>query len=148
MGVHGQAVPGPDQQVLAPRDDLGHQLLAQVDGRELGDAEVAARQHLPGQRLMQAAGGGPDDITFRHESRMPCAATGSRHAAADARPASFAGFAAGQLADDVQLADVPGVLLHEVEQHPLERRGRLARPALARLADLVEVVALDDGAAA
>src|SRR3984957_6853312 len=55
---------------------------------------------------------------------------------------------AGQLADDVELADVPGVLLDEVEQDPLERRGRLARPALARLADLVEVVARDDRGAA
>jgi hypothetical protein len=46
------------------------------------------------------------------------------------------------------VADVPGVLLHEVEQDPLQRRGRLAGPAVARLAHLVEVVALDDGAAA
>src|SRR5215475_4180255 len=72
VSVHGQAVPGADQQVLAPGDGLGHRLAAEVDRGVPGNPEVAARQHPPRQGLVQAAGGVPDDITFGHYPRMAC----------------------------------------------------------------------------
>jgi hypothetical protein len=46
------------------------------------------------------------------------------------------------------VAEVPGVLLHEVEQDPLEGGRVRAVPALAGLAHLVQRVSLDDGPAA
>jgi hypothetical protein len=46
------------------------------------------------------------------------------------------------------VAQVPGVLLEQVEQHALEGGRLRARPALAGLADLGQLVALDDGRAA
>jgi hypothetical protein len=46
------------------------------------------------------------------------------------------------------VAQVPGVLLEQVEQHALQRGRLRARPALAGLADLGQLVALDDGRAA
>ena len=55
---------------------------------------------------------------------------------------------AGQLGHDVQVAQVPGVLLEQMEQHALQHRRLRARPALAGLADLGQLVALDDGRAA
>ena len=70
MGVHGQAVAGADQQVLAARDGLGDGLPRQVDGRVAGHPEVAAGQYPPGERHVQAAGGVPVDVTFGHDSRM------------------------------------------------------------------------------
>jgi hypothetical protein len=42
------------------------------------------------------------------------------------------------------VADVPRVLLHQVEQDPLKRGRGLARPPLARLADVGQVVRGDD----
>jgi RNA polymerase sigma-70 factor (TIGR02960 family) len=60
----------------------------------------------------------------------------------------LAGGAAGEFGDDVQLAEVPRVLLHEVQQDPLECRGWLSVPAVTRLPGLVQVVALDDRCAA
>src|ERR1700759_4319344 len=55
--------------------------------------------------------------------------------------------AGGELGDDVQVADVPGVLLKQVEQDPLEGRRVGAVPPLAGLAYLIEPVRLDDGPA-
>ena len=56
------------------------------------------------------------------------------------------GLAGGEFDDDVQLAQVPGVLLEQVEQDPVQGRRVGAAPAVAGLADLVQVVGLDDGA--
>src|SRR5215471_18678030 len=55
---------------------------------------------------------------------------------------------ARQLADDVQVPEVAGVLLHQMEQDTLQRRGRFAAPPLARPADVVQVVGFDDRPAA
>jgi hypothetical protein len=44
------------------------------------------------------------------------------------------------------VADVPGVLLKQVEQDPFQRRGVGAVPAVAGLAGLVQIVGLNDGA--
>jgi hypothetical protein len=44
------------------------------------------------------------------------------------------------------VAEVPGVLLEQVEQDPLQGRGVGAVPAVAGLADLIEIVGLHDGA--
>ena len=41
---------------------------------------------------------------------------------------------------------MPGVLLDQVEQDPLQGRGIGARPAVAGFPDLVEIVGFDDGA--
>jgi hypothetical protein len=46
------------------------------------------------------------------------------------------------------VTQVPGVLLEQVEQDPLQRGGVIAVPALARLSHLAEIVGLDDGPAA
>ena len=55
--------------------------------------------------------------------------------------------AGGELGDDVQVADVPGVLLKQVEQDPL-KGGRVgAVPPLTGLAHLIEPVRHDDGPA-
>src|SRR5512146_1588089 len=56
-----------------------------------------------------------------------------------------ADWAAGQLADDVQVAQVPRVLLEHVEEHPFQRGRVLAAPPLARLAHVGQVVRADDG---
>src|SRR5437588_4008110 len=55
--------------------------------------------------------------------------------------------AGGELGDDVQVADVPGVLLEQVEQDPLEGGRVRAVPPLTGLAHLIEAVSLDDGPA-
>src|SRR5690242_10367215 len=55
--------------------------------------------------------------------------------------------AGGELGDDVQVADVPGVLLEQMEQDPLEGSRVRAVPPLTGLAYLVETVGLDDGPA-
>jgi hypothetical protein len=61
------------------------------------------------------------------------------------RLSSFSGRAPGELADDVELPDVPRVFLEQVEQDSLQRGRLSAVPAFARLADLVEVMGLDNG---
>lgn len=50
---------------------------------------------------------------------------------------SLAGRTAGQLGDDVEVADVARVLLQQVEQHPFECRGIGTVPSRAGSADLV-----------
>jgi hypothetical protein len=59
---------------------------------------------------------------------------------------SLSGLAVGEFAADVEVADVAGVLLQQVEQDPLECR-RLV-PPVARLADVSEVMGFHDGPAA
>jgi hypothetical protein len=54
--------------------------------------------------------------------------------------------AGGELDDDVQVADVPGVLLEQVEQDTFQGRGVGAIPALAGLPDLVQIVGGHHGA--
>src|SRR5262245_65078444 len=61
------------------------------------------------------------------------------------RRSSLSGLAAGELADDVEVADVAGVLLKQVEQDPLERRRIGPVPPVARLADVGQIMGLDDG---
>ena len=56
---------------------------------------------------------------------------------------SLAGLADRDLAGDVQMTDVPGVLLQQVEQDALQRRRVGPGPALAWLAHLGEVMRLD-----
>src|SRR5215469_8735266 len=63
------------------------------------------------------------------------------------RSRSLASGGARELADDVQVAEVAGVLLKQVEQHALKGRGRRAVPALAGLPHLVKVVRRDHGMA-
>ena len=43
------------------------------------------------------------------------------------------------------VADVARVLLKQVEEDPLERRGVGSVPALTRLAQVIEAVGFDDG---
>ena len=51
--VQRQPARQPGQQVLAARHDLEHRLPGQVDRRQRRHPEVAAHQHVPGQRLVQ-----------------------------------------------------------------------------------------------
>src|SRR6202022_4863171 len=64
VGVDGEAVLGPDEQVLAAGDGLGHAIAGQVGGGQPRDTEVAAGQRPPRQRPVQAAGGVPDDVSL------------------------------------------------------------------------------------
>src|SRR5918999_2331296 len=52
--------------MLAAGDGLSHLAAAQIGRRPARHPEVADRQPPPGERLMQTAGGEPDDITLRH----------------------------------------------------------------------------------
>src|SRR4051794_3024870 len=59
--------------------------------------------------------------------------------------AVFADAAVDELADDVEVSGVAGVLLEDVEQDPLERRGRAAAEGLLVAAGEVgELRGLDD----
>jgi hypothetical protein len=53
--------------------------------------------------------------------------------------------AGGELGDDVQVADVPGVLLEQVEQDPLEGSRVRAAPPFTGLAHLIEAVGEGNG---
>jgi len=55
---------GPGQQVLTARDGFGHDIAGQVGGGQPGNAEVAAGQHPSRQRLVQAAGSLPDNVSL------------------------------------------------------------------------------------
>src|SRR6266536_5637094 len=57
----------------------------------------------------------------------------------------LAGLASGELADDVEMADMTGVLLEQVEQDALQGRRIGAVPPLARLADVGKVMGFDNG---
>jgi hypothetical protein len=60
----------------------------------------------------------------------------------------FSGPAVGELADDVEVTNVPGVLLEQVEQDPLKRRRIGSIPPLAGFAYVSKIVRFDDGSAA
>ena len=60
----------------------------------------------------------------------------------------FFGHSRGELDDDVQVTEVPGVLLEQVKQDPFQGGRVRAVPALARLPHLGQLVGLDDGPAA
>ena len=53
--------------------------------------------------------------------------------------------AGGELADDVEVAEVAGVLLGQVEQDPLKRCRPGSVPPVARLADVSKVTGLHGG---
>jgi hypothetical protein len=53
--------------------------------------------------------------------------------------------AGGELGDDVQVADVPGVLLEQVEQDTLEGSRVRAAPPFTGLAHLIEAVGEGNG---
>ena len=53
-----------------------------------------------------------------------------------------------ELADDVEVADVAGVLLDQVEQDPLKCRRPGFVPCVARVADVGKVMGFHDGPAA
>jgi hypothetical protein len=71
MGVHGQARVGADQQVLAARERFGHRLPGQAGGGESWHTEVAAGQRPSGQRIVESAGGVPNNVTFGHLPSLP-----------------------------------------------------------------------------
>src|SRR5229473_6523958 len=71
----------------------------------------------------------------------------STHRVRSGRWFLFSCTAGGELGDDVQVTQVPGVLPEQVEQDPLQRRRVGAGPAFTGFAHLVEVVGLDDGPA-
>ncbi len=52
--------------------------------------------------------------------------------------------AVDELTDDVEVSDVPGVLLDEVEQDPFECRGSPTFPSRARLTDITQLVGAHD----
>ena len=56
----------PDEQVLAPTDDLVDHPPGQVNGGVARNADIAAGQHFSGQRLPQDHGGVPDGIALGH----------------------------------------------------------------------------------
>jgi hypothetical protein len=56
--------------------------------------------------------------------------------------------AVDKFADYVEVADMAGVLLEQVQQNSLKRGRRSAVPPLAGLPDLVQRVSFDDSAAA
>jgi len=66
VGVHRQVRPDPEKQVLAPRDDLLDRTSGEVDGRKARDPEVAAGEHLAGQRLVQVRSDDPDRVSLGH----------------------------------------------------------------------------------
>jgi hypothetical protein len=87
-----------------------------------------------------------------HRGRAPRRAAADqtrRPAAGRRRPAGGAGLlfgdADGAFGHDVQVAQVPGVLLEQVEQDSFQGGRVGAVPALAGLAHVVQVVGLDDG---
>jgi hypothetical protein len=53
--------------------------------------------------------------------------------------------AVDELADDVEMTDVAGVLLEQVEQNPLECRRITSVPPVARLAAVSKIVGFHDG---
>jgi hypothetical protein len=57
----------------------------------------------------------------------------------------LSGLAVGEFADDVEVANVPGVLLKQVEQDPVKRRRIGSVPPIARPADVSKIMGLDDG---
>ena len=69
VGVQRDAVVEPGQQVLAARDGPGHGRPGQVAGRQRRDPEVAAGQHLPGQRVDSCW---PSGRRCRPQARQPC----------------------------------------------------------------------------
>lgn len=66
VGVNGETVLRPGEQVLAAGDRLGHHVTGQVSGGQPRHPEIAARQRPPGERLVQAPRGRPDDISLGH----------------------------------------------------------------------------------
>src|SRR3954470_13236388 len=60
-------------------------------------------------------------------------------------PTSLADRPVLELAHDVQVADVPGVLLQQMKQDPLQLWRGVAVPSLAGSTELVQCVCLDDG---
>ena len=54
------------EEVLASRDDLGHDLSAQVGGREARDADVRAREALTRKCLVQTCGRREHRVAFCH----------------------------------------------------------------------------------
>ncbi|MCT7363974.1 hypothetical protein A7G45_14275 [Mycolicibacterium llatzerense] len=58
---------GADEQVLAAAEHFVDLLSAEVDGRELRDANVAARQRLSLQCLAEHCCGMPDGVAFGHQ---------------------------------------------------------------------------------
>ena len=67
VGVDGQPVTGPGEQVLAAGCGLGDHVAGQVHGGQPRDTEVAAGQRPSRQCLMQAASRLPDHVSFGHE---------------------------------------------------------------------------------
>jgi hypothetical protein len=53
--------------------------------------------------------------------------------------------AVGELGDDVEVAEVAGVLLEQVKQDPLECRGIGSVPPVARLATVSKIMGFHDG---
>src|SRR5215468_2522842 len=104
----------------------------------------------PGHRRTQGKGSVRPEGSFigSGSSRPSEASWLSMRIAPSCRAWSLARRRARQLADDVQVAEVAGVLLHQVEQDALQRRGRFAGPPLAWPAGLVQVVGFDDPPAA
>ncbi|GAA1944952.1 hypothetical protein GCM10009837_83800 [Streptomyces durmitorensis] len=55
------------EEVLAARGDVQDGAPGEVDGRELRDAEVGARDGVPGERGVQPPGCLVDGVSFGHE---------------------------------------------------------------------------------
>jgi hypothetical protein len=72
MGAQRAAVGQPDEQVLAARHHLGDRAAGQVEGGQLGEAELAAAQRRAGQRGVHPLRGQPDGVSLGHAPSVPC----------------------------------------------------------------------------
>ena len=66
MGVQGEVVREPGEQVLAVRDVLEDLPTGQIIRRVRGYPEIALRQLAPAQRGVQTAGQRVDGVTLGH----------------------------------------------------------------------------------
>jgi hypothetical protein len=70
--VNRQLAGETHQQVSAARRDGDDDAAGEVDGRQLGHAEVGAPQRPAGERGVQSRGDQVDGIALRHAGAVPC----------------------------------------------------------------------------
>ena len=74
--MEGPAIVEPEEQMLATRHHFDHRLPGEGGRGEGRPTEIARRDHLPGQAVVQSPRGQPDRVALRHQwdsdrSRQP-----------------------------------------------------------------------------